>query len=143
GYSYDYGLYNQYFESKKGTNVAEFERPKILIVDDNILKIEDLTHLLKQSVENRQPLVIMAKDVNQDCLTNLAMSNYNNKINVAVVSLPDYGESRRQSTRDLSEILDTKVISREINTTPKDISWNELGELDYFTSDLRSTTIKF
>lgn len=143
GYCYDYGLFNQYFETKKGSNTAEFERPKIIIVDDNILKIEDLSHLLKESVKHDQPLVIMAQDVNQDCLTALSMSTLNKKIKVAVVSLPDYGQLRRESTRDLAQVLNTKVITREIGLTPKNIKWEELGELEFFKSDLKSTVLKF
>lgn len=143
GYKYNHGMLTHYFETERGTSIMEYEDAKVLIIDDYLQKVEDLSHLLVKSRDLRIPLVIVCKDVDNNCISALARSKVENGLMVGIVSLPDYGEMRINSVRDLAESTGTKVVTRDAGITVRDISWEELGEAKSVKSTLSSTTFNF
>lgn len=145
GYTFNYGLYSYQFESHRGKATAKYDNPKVLLVDDIIKSFNDLEHLLLKSKETGTPLIIMSYKVEQACLSALAKINYDETIpiNVCVTSLPDYGALRGQTARDLAKVLNTKLITSEIDLKPTDIQWEELGSLKSFTATMDKTTLVF
>lgn len=143
GYKYNHGMLTHYFETERGTSVMEYDNAKILIVDDYLQKVEDVSHLLVKCRDLRIPLVIVCKDVDNNCISALSRSRMENGLMVGIVSLPDYGEMRINSVRDLADATGTKVVTRDAGITVRDISWEELGEVKSIKSTLTSTTINF
>ncbi|AAC71620.2 chaperonin GroEL [Mycoplasmoides genitalium] len=104
------------------------EQPKILVSSLKINTIKEILPLLEGSVENGNPLLIVAPDFAEEVVTTLAVNKLRGTINVVAVKCNEYGERQKAALEDLAISSGTLAYNNEINSGFKDVTVDNLGD---------------
>jgi len=147
GYKYDKGLYTPYFTQVAGSISCSFGKAKVLLVQDNIGKVEDIKRVVAEcNAKNpKEPLVILMETISTEAVTWLIKNKMSPDINlqVAVVELPNFNEMRHYSVHDIARCTGAKVFNRDLDMDIAKATYADLGDIDSFKSDELSTVFVF
>lgn len=104
------------------------DQPKILVSAMKINTIKEILPLLEGSMENGNPLLIVAPDFAEEVVTTLAMNKLRGTINVVAVKCNEYGERQKAALEDLAISTGTLAYNNELGGGFKDVTVNHLGE---------------
>lgn len=143
GFNFESGLYSNHFESKQGTSICEYNNAKILIINDMLPDLHLIKEVITECKQKDEPLIIFAENISNNALTALAKNNVSGSLKIAALHLPDAGDLRKYSIGDLAIATGTRVVDRELGVKLTDITYEDLGTIDYIKSDMISTSIVF
>lgn len=129
GMKIERGYASPYFINNNNGNVL-FEEPKILLVNDRLTETRDIVKILEHCASNKKPLLIIAKDFEQEVLNTLAVNTARNIVNVCAIKAPGLGTDIIKQLEDISVITGAKIYSSEMGEPVKNASTNELGTID-------------
>ena len=138
GYTFNRGS-NQFFETKSGTGVCQYDEARILIVDKYVARITQLSEALDYCGDNGYPLVILYETIDNKTLENLILSKLNMSLKVCAVEFPDAGELQQLSINDIATATGAKVVT-DLDDFDAE---KDLGRVKQFKSDTYSTTLLF
>lgn len=104
------------------------DQPKILVSAMKINTIKEILPLLEGSMENGNPLLIVAPDFAEEVVTTLAVNKLRGTINVVAVKCKEYGERQKAALEDLAISTGTLAYNNELGGGFKDVTVNHLGE---------------
>ncbi|AAB95917.1 chaperonin GroEL [Mycoplasmoides pneumoniae] len=104
------------------------DQPKILVSAMKINTIKEILPLLEGSMENGNPLLIVAPDFAEEVVTTLAVNKLRGTINVVAVKCNEYGERQKAALEDLAISTGTLAYNNELGGGFKDVTVNHLGE---------------
>lgn len=103
GIEFDKGWSSHYFINKSDKMSFEAEDCGIFITDYKIERGEIMMKILRHAVQNNhQNLLIIAENIEGEALQTLIANHQQKKINVCLVTPPQYGVRRREYLTDLS-----------------------------------------
>ena len=88
GMKFDRGFISPYFITDNKTQIVEFERPLILLVEKKISNLASLVPLLESVVKSQRCLLIIAEDVESEALATLVVNKIRGGIKVCAVKAP-------------------------------------------------------
>ena len=88
GMKFDRGFISPYFITDNKAQIAEFERPLILLVEKKISNLASLVPLLESVVKSQRCLLIIAEDVESEALATLVVNKIRGGIKVCAVKAP-------------------------------------------------------
>jgi chaperonin GroEL len=128
GLQFERGYLSPYFISDAARQVAELERPLILLADIKIANIRELLPLLELAAKAARPLLIVAQDVEGEALAGLVVNHTRGLLKSVAVKAPGFGERRRESLEDLAALTGARVLSDDSGLTLAQVSLGDLGQ---------------
>lgn len=140
GMTWNTGYVSPFFCKSPTDLEAVVEKPHILLTDFRITKFSDFLPMLQRLPS--KDLVIIAESVEDEALNTLILNKLQNRMNVAVVRAPYYGQKRRAMMEDIAAITGGTVVSESKGMSlgdPKIIEY--LGHAETVRADKYSTSI--
>ncbi|MFN8219033.1 MAG: hypothetical protein U0S12_02735 [Fimbriimonadales bacterium] len=78
---------------------AVFEDPMILFYEKKIGNVQDLIPMLEKVLRMGRPFVIVAEDVENECLATLVLNRIRANLPIAAVKAPGFGDRRKADAR--------------------------------------------
>jgi chaperonin GroEL len=128
GLQFKRGYLSPYFISDAERQVAELERPLILLADAKIINVRELLPLLELVAKAARPLLIVAEDVEGEALAGLVVNHSRGLLKSVAVKAPGFGERRRDSLEDLAALTGARVVSADSGLTLAQVTLADLGE---------------
>jgi chaperonin GroEL len=142
GMQFDRGYLSPYFVTDKDTLEASLEDPAILITDQKLSNVNDIQPIAERILQNlKQPLVIVAEDIEGQALATLVYNKLRGVIKVLAIKAPGFGDRRKQMLQDLAALTGANVISEETGRTLESIDMEDLGKAKKVISDKENTTV--
>ena len=141
GMQFDRGYLSPYFINNQNTQVAELEKPLILLTEKKISNIREMLPLLEGVAKAGRPLLIVAEDVEGEALATLVVNNIRGILKVAAVKAPGFGDRRKEMLKDIAILTGGTVISEEIGLSLEKASVSDLGTAKKIVIEKENTTI--
>jgi len=119
GLKIDRGYISPYFVTDHKTQVCEFEKPLILIIE-NKLKDVDFQHALKfleHSQRSGQPLLIIADEIESDILAALIVNKLRNSLRICAIKPAGFGDNKKNILHDIAISTGATVVSDDYGAT--------------------------
>lgn len=134
------GYTSSYLINDKEKSRVIYENCLVLISDKRIETIESIMELLKFSISNQKPLLIVA-ELEQAVMQAINVNKASGKLRVNVVSPEGVGNSRFELLEDLCVMTGAKLISDETGDGMFHITPDFLGRCKKVVSTSSETTI--
>ncbi len=141
GMQFDRGYLSPYFINNANTQVAELEKPLILLTEKKISNIREMLPLLEGVAKAGRPLLIIAEDVEGEALATLVVNNIRGILKVAAVKAPGFGDRRKAMLQDIAILTGGTVISEEVGLQLEKASLDDLGTAKKMLIEKENTTI--
>ncbi|MEJ0098980.1 MAG: chaperonin GroEL [Pseudomonadota bacterium] len=141
GMQFDRGYLSPYFINNQQTQVAELEKPLILLTEKKISNIREMLPLLEGVAKSGRPLLIVAEDVEGEALATLVVNNIRGILKVAAVKAPGFGDRRKAMLQDIAVLTGGTVISEEIGLSLEKATVADLGTAKKIVIEKENTTI--
>lgn len=136
------GYISPYFITNTERMEVEYENCYVLITDKKITLVQqDLIPILEKIVPTKQPLLIIAEDVEKEALATLVLNKLRNIINVVAIRAPGFGEFKKYLLEDLSILTGSTVITEDTGLKLDNIELNFLGHARKVIVKKDTTTI--
>src|SRR5438105_1386505 len=141
GMQFDRGFLSPHFVTNQDTVIAELENPYILIYEDKITTAKNLIPLLETISKKKEPLLIIAEDLEGDALATLVVNKLKGILQVCAVKAPGYGARRKAMLEDISILTGGKPIFKDLGIQLENIQLRDLGRAKKVRIDAENTTI--
>lgn len=141
GMQFDRGYLSPYFITASDKMAAELESPAILLCEQKISTMKDLLPLLEEIVKSRQPLLIIAEDVDGEALATLVLNKLRGVLACAAVKAPGFGDRRKAMLQDIALLTGGQVVTEELGLKLASIGLAQLGRARRVVIDKDNTTI--
>lgn len=140
GVQFDSGLTSPHFTTNKDKQVAELNEPVVLIVNSKIPNLRKIQNVLEHVIQNRKDLLIIA-DIDEKAKSALIMNKIKGNINVNIIGVPGFMQTRQGTLEDLSILTGAKVISEELGDDLDLIQPDCLGRAKFSVTDNQHTVL--
>src|SRR5207248_10596126 len=110
GMQFDRGYLSPHFVTNQDQMICELDNPYILIYEEKIGSAKDLIPLLETISKKKEPLLIIAEDLEGDALATLVVNKLKGILQVAAVKAPGYGDRRKAMLEDIAALTGGKAI---------------------------------
>src|SRR5947209_18797990 len=141
GMQFDRGFLSPHFVTNQETVTAELENPYILIYEEKISSAKDLIPLLETISNKKEPLLIIAEDVEGDALATLVLNKIKGILRVCAVKAPGYGDRRKAMLEDIATLTGGKAIFKDLGIQREHVSLDDMGRAKTVKIDAENTTI--
>jgi chaperonin GroEL len=141
GMQFDRGYLSPYFINQQQSQLAEFEKPFILLCDKRISNVREMVPLLEATAKAGRPLILIAEDVEGEALATLVVNAVRGILKVAAVKAPGFGDRRKAMLQDIATLTGATVISAEVGRLLEKGSLGDLGSAKKVVVEKESTTI--
>ena len=125
GYIIDSILASPYFLKDKSN--IEISNAIVLIVNNYLNDIEEVSTIINEMIKTKESLVIIAEDYSDLFVSEILNLNMENLINIILLKSPGYGFEKITILDDLALITNSKI------TETSNISLNKLGKINNVT----------
>ncbi|MFQ3649800.1 MAG: chaperonin GroEL [Gemmataceae bacterium] len=141
GMQFDRGYLSPHFVTNQEAVIAELDNPYILIYEDKISSAKNLIPLLEQISRKKEPLLIIAEDVEGDALATLVLNKLKGILNVCAVKAPGYGDRRKAMLEDIATLTGGTAIFKDLGIQLEQVKLDQLGRAKKVKVDAENTTI--
>src|SRR5437773_6305662 len=114
GMQFDRGFLSPHFVTNQDTVVCELENPYILIYEEKVTSAKNLIPLLETISKRKEPLLIIAEDIEGDALATLVVNKLKGILQVCAVKAPGYGDRRNAMLEDIWVLNGGKAIFKDL-----------------------------
>src|ERR687893_2677732 len=114
GMQFDKGYISPYMVTDPERMEVVYEDPVILLYEKKVSSAADLVPLLEKVAQSRQPLVILAEDVEGDALATLVVNKIRGIIHTVAVKAPGFGDRRKRMMEDIATLTGGQFISEDL-----------------------------
>jgi chaperonin GroEL len=141
GLQFERGYLSPYFVTHSEKMHAAYPDAKVLLTDKKISSLKEIIPILEKAMQARQPLLIIAEDVEGEALQGLVLNRVNGNLPVIAVKSPGYGQHKHDLMSDISILTGAKIASPSTGLSIESLTLNDLGTLKKVVVDAKSTTI--
>jgi chaperonin GroEL len=141
GMQFDRGYLSPHFVNNPESVTCEFENPYILIFEDKISNVKDLIPLLEKVSQKKEPLVIIAEDIEGEALATLVLNKLKGILQVCGIKAPGYGDRRKAMMEDIAILTGGKAIFKDLGIKLENIQLTDLGRAKKVIIDNENTTV--
>jgi len=127
GMKFDRGYISPYFMTNTAKQWVEYENPVILVHEKKISSIQNLIPILEQCMQSQRPLIIIAEDVDGECLATLILNKLRAGTKVCAVKAPGFGDNRKNNMQDLAILTGATVVSDDTGVKLEEMKLHDLG----------------
>src|SRR5438874_4622085 len=141
GMQFDRGFLSPHFVTNQDSVTVELENPYILIFEEKISNARNLIPLLETISKKKEPLLIIAEDVEGDALATMVLNKLKGILQVCAVKAPGYGDRRKAMLEDIATLTKGKAIFKDLGIQLENIQLGDLGRAKKVKIDAENTTI--
>jgi chaperonin GroEL len=141
GMQFDRGFLSPNFVTNPDTVTVELENPYILIYEEKISSAKNLIPLLETISRKKEPLLIIAEDVEGEALATLVVNKMRGILQVCAVKAPGYGDRRKAMLEDIAALTGATPIFKDIGMQLEAVQLKDLGRAKRVKIDAENTTI--
>lgn len=127
GLQFDKGYMSPYFITDPTRMETVFEEPMILFYEKKISNVQDIVPILEKVVRSGKALVIVAEDVENECLATLVLNRLRANLPVAAVKAPGFGDRRKAMMEDMAIVTGGQFITEELGLKLENVEIDMLG----------------
>jgi chaperonin GroEL len=127
GLQFDKGYMSPYFVTDATRMEAVYEEPMILFYEKKISAVQDLIPLLEKVLRMGRPFVIVAEDVENECLATLVLNRIRGNLPVIAVKAPGFGDRRKAMLEDMAILTGAQFVSSDIGLNLENVTPEMLG----------------
>src|SRR6188474_2125841 len=141
GMQFDKGYISPYMVTDQDRMEAVLEDPYILIANQKIGSVRDLLPVLEQVMQGGKPLLIVAEDVEGECLATLVVNKLRGTFTGVAVKAPGFGDRRKRMLEDIAILSGGEVITEEMGLKLENTQLSQLGKARRVVVSKDTTTI--
>ena len=141
GLQFDRGYMSPYFITDATRMETVYEDPMILFYEKKIANVQDLVPMLEKVLRLGRPFIIVAEDVENECLATLVLNRLRANLTVAAVKAPGFGDRRKAMLEDMAILTGGTYISEELGVKLENVTPEMLGRCGRIVITKDSTTI--
>src|SRR5271154_1925143 len=127
GMQFDRGYLSPHFVTNQESVTCEFENPYILIFEDKVSNVRSLIPLLELISKKKEPLVIIAEDLEGEALATLVLNKLKVILQVCAVKAPGYGDRRKAMLEDIAALTGGRPIFKDLGIQLENVKVADLG----------------
>jgi len=141
GMQFDRGYLSPHFVTNQEQVICELENPYILIYEEKISSAKDLIPLLETVSRKKEPLLIIAEDIEGEALATLVLNKLKGILQVCAVKAPGFGDRRKAMLEDIATLTGGKPIFKDLGIQLDKVKLSDLGRAKKVKVDAENTTI--
>jgi chaperonin GroEL len=141
GMQFDKGYISPYMVTDQDRMEAVLEDPYILIANQKIGSVRDILPVLEQVMQGGKPLLIIAEDVEGECLATLVVNKLRGTFTGVAVKAPGFGDRRKRMLEDIAILTGGEVITEELGLKLENTQLTQLGKARRVVISKDTTTI--
>src|SRR5882724_9846255 len=141
GMQFDKGYISPYMVTDQDRMEAVIEDPYILIANQKIGSVRDILPVLEQVMQGGKPLMIIAEDVEGECLATLVVNKLRGTFTGVAVKAPGFGDRRKRMLEDIAILTGGEVITEEMGLKLENTQLSQLGRARRVVIAKDTTTI--
>src|SRR5881227_3655312 len=141
GMQFDKGYISPYMVTDQDRMEAVLDDAYILIANQKIGSVRDILPVLEQVMQGGKPLLIVAEDVEGECLATLVVNKLRGTLSAAAVKAPGFGDRRKAMLEDIATLTGGKAITEDLGLKLENLKIEDLGKAKKITIDKDNTTI--
>ena len=144
GLQFPRGYLSPQFATNPESMMCEYDDPYLLITDEKIADLKSLLGILEMLIKKlgaKMPLVLIADEFSDDCLSMLLLNRLKSQLNIVAVKAPGFGDRKRLVLEDIAIATGGIVLGRNSGVDLGLVSDIHLGRCKKIKIDRDSTTI--
>src|SRR5215203_4882662 len=141
GMQFDKGYISPYMVTDQDRMEAVLEDPYILIANQKIGSVRDILPVLEQVMQGGKPLLIVAEDVEGECLATLVVNKLRGTFTGVALKPPGDGDRRTRGMEDIAILSGGEVINEEMGLKLENTQIAQLGQARTVVVSKDTTTI--
>jgi chaperonin GroEL len=141
GMQFDRGYISAYFVTHSDSMSIEMRNPSILVTEKKISSVQEILNLLQSIAAASKELLIIADDVEGECLSTLVVNRLRGTLKVAAVKAPGFGDRRKAMLQDIAILTGAQLISEDTGSQLRDADASVLGTCEKIVVTKDHTTI--
>jgi len=113
GMEFDKGYVSPYMVTDQERREAVLEAPLVLMTDQSINSTQELIPVLEYAMQQKRPLLIVAKDVEGQALATLVINVASKVLKACVVKAPGFGDEQGEMLDDIAILTGGAVITKD------------------------------
>jgi chaperonin GroEL len=141
GLQFDKGYLSPYFVTDATRMEAVYEDPMILFYEKKIGSVQDFLPLLEKVVRMGKAFIVIAEDVENECLATLVLNRIRGSLQLAAVKAPGFGDRRKAMLEDMAILTGGEFISDDLGLKLDNVTPEMLGSCRKIVITKDGTTI--
>jgi len=141
GMQFDKGYLSPYFVNKTEDMTCTFKDAYILIYEKKISNLRDFLPLLEKVASAGRPLLVIAEEVENECLAALVVNRLRGTLDVCAVKAPGFGDRRKAMLEDIAILTGGQAITEDLGVKLENVEISQLGRAKRIVVDKDNTTI--
>src|SRR6188768_1098017 len=141
GMQFDKGYISPYMVTDQDRMEAVLKDPYVLIANQKIGSVRDILPVLEQVMQGGKPLLIVAEDVEGECLATLVVNKLRGTFTGVAVKAPGFGDRRKRMLEDIAILTGGEVITEEMGLKLENTQLAQLGKARRVVVAKDNTTI--
>jgi len=141
GMQFDKGYISPYMVTDPERMEAVYEDPLILLYEKKISSAADFVPVLEKVAQARQPLVIIAEDVEGDALATLVVNKIRGILHTIAIKAPGFGDRRKRMMEDIAILTGGQFISEDLGIKLDNVDLDMMGRAKKVVITKEETTI--
>lgn len=141
GMEFNKGYMSPYMITDREKREAVHDSPLILLTDHTINSAQDLLPTLEASVQQKRPLLIVAKDIEGEALATLVLNVVSKVVKAVAVKAPGFGDEISEQLEDIAVLTGAKPLFKDQGADLKAQGPTSLGSADRIIVAKNKTTV--
>ena len=141
GMEFNKGYMSPYMITDREKREAVHESPLVLLTDHTINSAQDLLPSLEASVQQKRPLLIVAKDIEGEALATLVLNVVSKVVKAVAVKAPGFGDEISEQLEDIAVLTGAKPLFKDQGADLKAQGPSSLGSADRIIVGKNKTTV--
>ncbi len=141
GLQFDKGYMSPYFITDPARMETVFEDPLILFYEKKISSVQDIVPILEKVIRGGRPFVIVAEDLEAECLATLVLNRLRANLPVAAVKAPGFGDRRKAMLEDMAILTGGQFVSDDLGIKLENVTMEMLGSCQKIVITKDDTTV--
>ncbi|MDP7001975.1 MAG: chaperonin GroEL [Candidatus Thalassarchaeaceae archaeon] len=141
GMEFNKGYMSPYMITDREKREAVHDSPLILLTDHTINSAQDLLPSLEASVQQKRPLLIVAKDIEGEALATLVLNVVSKVVKAVAVKAPGFGDEIVEQLEDIAVLTGAKPLMKDQGADLKTQGPSSLGSADRVIVGKSKTTV--
>ncbi|HIG33804.1 MAG TPA: chaperonin GroEL [Candidatus Poseidoniales archaeon] len=141
GMEFNKGYMSPYMITDREKREAVHDSPLILLTDHTINSAQDLLPTLEASVQQKRPLLIVAKDIEGEALATLVLNVVSKVVKAVAVKAPGFGDEISEQLEDIAVLTGATPLFKDQGADLKAQGPSSLGSADRIIVAKNKTTV--